>query len=85
MLLFELDVMSLDNSEDPTVTGGLVVENVTEGDWNSTMGMNHSNFAVSFIFTPYAFGVSGVFVWSALFLTCFQVPRYHDTVAMETN
>lgn len=28
---------------------------------------------ISFIFTPYAFGVSGVFVLSALLLTCFQV------------
>ena len=48
-------------------------DNVTGSDWNSTM--NHSNDGVSFIFTPYAFGVSGVFVWSALFLTCFQVSK----------
>lgn len=27
----------------------------------------------SFIFTPYAFTISGFFVWSALLLTCFQV------------
>ena len=28
---------------------------------------------LDFIFSPYAFGLSGVFVWSALIITCFQV------------
>ena len=41
--------------------------------------MNESgpNFSMveshSFIFTPYAYAISGVFVWSALFLSCFFV------------
>ena len=32
--------------------------------------------SLSFIFTPYAYAISGVFVWSALFLACFFVSIY---------
>lgn len=36
---------------------------------------NASSGMQSFIFTPYAFTISGLFVWCALFLTCFQVGK----------
>lgn len=41
---------------------------VNESRLNASMVESHS-----FIFTPYAFAISGVFVWSALFLACFSV------------
>lgn len=59
----------LSNEDPTTVSQSPALENVTESDWNSTM----NSTSTSFIFTPYAYGISGVFVWSALFLTSFQV------------
>ena len=41
---------------------------VNESSPNVSMVESHS-----FIFTPYAYAISGVFVWSALFLACFFV------------
>lgn len=44
---------------------------------NFTPGLNLSNETIGmeddFIYSIYAKGISGVFAWSALFLTCFQV------------
>lgn len=42
----------------------------TEGE-----ALNETNvtMSTSFIFKPVGFAISGVFVWSALLLTCFQV------------
>lgn len=59
-------------SEKPTeVTTGLFV------GANTTSSLNLSNDTMDvdgyFIYGPYAKGVSGVFAWTALFLTCFQV------------
>ena len=34
---------------------------------------NETMVSLGFIYSPYAHGISGVFVWSALLLTCFQV------------
>lgn len=40
-------------------------ENLTTQASNDSMSL--------FIHSLFAFGISGIFVWSALFLTCFQV------------
>ena len=62
------------------VTAGFVNESGT----NVSMVESHS-----FIFTPYAYAISGVFVWSALFLACFFVSvlniMYSISVYMELS
>jgi len=46
------------------------VENVTNvTNWTSVEEMHNGPF----IYSGLAYGISGVFVWSALLLTCFQV------------
>jgi len=47
-------------------------ENSTGPDLNDTM----SGEGTDFIFSGLAFAISGVFVWTALLLTCFQVRVY---------
>ena len=49
-------------------------ENVT----NCTNGTMIGSEPTSFIHSPYAYAISGVFVWSALFLTCFQVSALRE-------
>ena len=58
------------------------IENATQAtdiDFGTKVTANESGLNVSmieshsFIFTPYAYAISGVFVWSALFLACFSV------------
>ena len=48
---------------------------VNESGTNVSMVESHS-----FIFTPYAYAISGVFVWSALFLACFFVSILNNYV-----
>ena len=48
---------------------------INESSLNASMIESHS-----FIFTPYAYAVSGVFVWSALFLACFSVSLPHIAI-----
>lgn len=51
---------------------------------NNTSSLNLSNITMDlvddyFIYSPYAKGISGVFAWSAVFVTCFQV----STIVLE--
>ena len=46
---------------------------VTAGSMNESSPNVSMVESHSFIFTPYAYAISGVFVWSALFLACFFV------------
>ena len=47
--------------------------NLTTGIANDSLNASMVEESPSFIFTPYAYAISGVFVWSALFLACFSV------------
>lgn len=49
-----------------------VTTDIVNGSLNASMVESHS-----FIFTPYAYAISGVFVWSALFLACFSVSLFY--------
>ena len=68
--VFKLGMLISSDGGDLAVSSSPAPENFTAGEGNSTM---NQSAGLSFIFTSYAFGVSGVFVWSALLLTSFQV------------
>lgn len=69
-----MDLDFLDNKDRVSVevvpTVLTEIESGVTGEFNFT---NATTGMQSFIFTPYAFTISGFFVWFALLLTCFQV------------
>ncbi len=65
-----VDFIPVPPVEDPTLSANDSLGLNDTGNWTAAMHTEHP-----FIHSGYAYVISGVFVWSALFLTCFQVSR----------
>lgn len=66
-------IMELDAAGTPGATTTVGTDFWGEGNFtHSDLNVNGTT-PMNFIFSPLAFTISGVFVWSALLLTCFQV------------
>lgn len=64
---------------DPTTLATEAISDSTEALFNTS---STNATAMSFIFTPIAFAISGVFVLSALLLTCVQVSQYSSQLCL---
>jgi hypothetical protein len=72
-----MDLEFLENKDRVTVEALPTFMTEVEGEVTGELNLTNETVGMqSFIFTPYAFTISGFFVWSALLLTCFQVRVY---------